>query len=387
MAQASRTPAPAPTGQKHAAYRPVFARPESLQEIFVADAWTSLVKRVEITCAQGQALMAISGEAGTGKSTMARWLYETLPLNQHEVLLVSLIGKEVQSGWLIPKIAKYLGVGPQEPGDDLLAATLEKLELLIQEQQTLVVLIDAAEKIQTADAYSEIEALLNLQSLAGRCLTFILIGGRALDSQLQACDSLAAQLSLRAEIGVLSRKDCRAYIAARVQHAGEQVTVDITPDAYDAVFALTRGVIAKINSLMENCFVEAMIAKRDAIDAPFVHAIAKQFMLGNALQDLAPNTGTPKPAKTAVPKPATPSAPKKSKPAAPKKTPAPKAVPPTAVDALAPPHQPATEPPVESAAPALSPTGAADSSPSGDSKKATKKPKVALSDLFNDDEE
>lgn len=368
------------------AYRPVFARPDTVQEMFVTDSWTNILRRTEIVCSQMQPLMTITGDAGTGKSTMARWLYETLPLNNHEAVMVSLIGREIQGGWLIPKIAKFMGVGAINGNmSDLLSLTLEKLEELIQERRSLTVIVDAAEKIMTPEAFGEIEALLNLQSLCGRCMTFILVGNKTTLAQMQGSESLAAQLSYNAEVSPLSRKEAKEYVATRMQQAGSQITVQIADDAVDAAYSLTKGVIARLNSLMENCLVEAAIAKRDVIDAPYVHAIAKQSMpnLANA-PAAASEAASAKPAKQTL-KAAPPAKKPKTSTKKPVKDKA------TAI---------AKEPKKIEVAPAVENTAAVDAvqpkevekpktkeaAPAAAAKATTKKPKIALTDLFNDEE-
>src|SRR5690606_5588681 len=145
---------------------------------------TSAMDRLRFFCEQEQSCAVVIGDSGSGKSTLARWLYQSLDLDSHEILLTSMTRQERLSGWLTPRLKTFLSHQAQEPALNqndhyqLMQQTVAALDEFRRDQRRLIVIIDAAHKAVTPEAFDDIISLLNLESLTGApgCLAFVLLG-------------------------------------------------------------------------------------------------------------------------------------------------------------------------------------------------------------------
>lgn len=235
---------------------PVFARVPDPAALFLSHGLRQKLDRLALACEQRQALVALTGDPGAGKTTVLRWLFKALPTDAHEVLLTTLVRRENGPGWLTPRLAELMGVKVLGLSlDNVIRATAARMDELIEEKRSLVVAVDAAHLAQEPAALEEIAAFLNLQAFAGRCLTFVLAGTDALLDTLAATPELSGKLALHAHLAPLTRDETAAYIAHRLAAAG--VTAAFEDQAVDFLHLKTRGVMAAIDVAADNCLTEA----------------------------------------------------------------------------------------------------------------------------------
>ncbi len=235
---------------------PVFARRVPVESLYLPHHLTRKLERLKLAVEQRQPLVALVGDAGTGKSTALRWLYQALDTATHDVLLTSLVRRETGAGWLAPRLAEFLGVSAAGRAEsDLIRATAARLDELIAEKRSLVVAVDAAHFASVPSALEEIAAFLNLTGLAGRCLSFVLAGLDPLLDTLAATPELESKLALHTALSPLTRDETKSYLEHRLTLAGVKAAFDDA--AVDFLHLRTRGVMATVDVVAENALVEA----------------------------------------------------------------------------------------------------------------------------------
>ena len=237
---------------------PVFTRAPPPEQLFIPHALGQKLERLCLACEQNVSLLAVTGASGIGKSMALRWLAQELSTDTHDVLLTTLVGRQLAAGWLTPRLAAYLGEGraaAEMSNDQLIRATATRLGDLVDEKRRLVMIIDAAHLVEVPAAFDEIAAFLNLGALAGPCLTFVLAGTESLVEVLAAAPDLAGKLAVNTALAPLSRDEVAAYLTHRLKVAAAEATFD--EGAVDLLHEASRGIFGALDVIAENCLVEA----------------------------------------------------------------------------------------------------------------------------------
>jgi len=253
-------------------YSRVLTPPEHEDEYYFSEGLRSQLARARILCAQVQPLIVFNGSPGSGRSTLARWFYEHSSSDQHDVVLVSIFRRQREAGWLLPRIAEFFGlaVPEQETTASLLQPVCQKLEELITEKRSLVIVIDAGEKLEHQNALQELHGLLHLQSISGHCLSVILLGGDRLNQLVQSNKDLAPYVCYRGDINPLGAADVATFLKksfAKVPNEEFSMPDDLAP----LLCGISQGNFTRLVNLVEACCLEVRLQQkpfnRDIIDA------------------------------------------------------------------------------------------------------------------------
>lgn len=266
--------------------RAVFLRPADVDRPFFTDALKAKLERAKQFSMGDRALVVVTGEPGSGKSTVARWFYECIPQDAHDVQLMSLVQRETDSGWLSPRLAELMGIRLPETTDSgqLLVHIASRLDDLIVEGRRLIVVIDAAHLASTPDALGEIAALLNVQALATPCLSFVLVGDTTLLETLERAVDLKAKVAFAVTLPRLTVEETQAYLAHRAATLGIPSPFEL--DAVAMIHARSQGVLAAIDAYAENCLVEAFEGGQRQITAEVAARAARHLTPGARDQEV-----------------------------------------------------------------------------------------------------
>jgi MSHA biogenesis protein MshM len=238
--------------------RPLFTRVEPASALYVPQRLVAPLERLALVCEQDSPLALMTGEPGTGKTALLRWLAERLPTSTYDVLTMTIIRRETAAGWLTPRLAEHLGVAVptgKESSPSVVRAIAARLDDYVEAGRKLVVMIDAAHLIAGETAFDELAAFVSLQALSGSCLAFVLCGGEALPRQVTTTPEIAVRIAYELRVLRLAPEESAAYLEHRVRAAGARVSFE--REALDALHASTRGIITSLNVHAEGCLVEA----------------------------------------------------------------------------------------------------------------------------------
>lgn len=235
---------------------------------------------------QGKGLCLLVGEAGCGKSTLARRVLDGLEEEAYEAGLLVILHSGVDAGWLLARVAGLLGV--EEPGaepQEIFAQVYERLAVFAEEGRRPVVIVDDAHLLATRELMEALRALLDLEYEERHPLTLILVGAPELDRTLALDPALPHRLDVRVGLEPMDLPTSAAYLGHRIQAAGGRPSL-LEAGSVEAIQRLGRGLPRRMNTLADNALFEAHLASRTRVTPGDVERAARD--LGFAPMDVAP---------------------------------------------------------------------------------------------------
>jgi general secretion pathway protein A len=220
--------------------------------------------------AEGGGFVQITGEVGTGKTTICRTLLCQLPDNVDVALIFN---PKLTVPELLQSICEELRV---ELPDDMTStkAFVDRLYRYLldanAEGRRTVLIIDEAQNL-SSEVLEQIRLLTNLETNDNKLLQIFLIGQPELRAVLGRNDlrQLAQRITARYHLEPLTRTETSQYIAHRLSVAGCLHKV-FTDAALRKVFKLTGGIPRLVNSLCDRALLGAFATSCERVDARII---------------------------------------------------------------------------------------------------------------------
>lgn len=228
---------------------------------------------LEYALRQGTCFALISGEIGSGKTTVVNYMLQRV---QRGVRIGLMTNTHPGFGALLPWIMRCLRV-PVPRGDvgaaDLYGMFAEFLERERRARRRAVLIIDEAQNL-TVDALEELRVLSNLNAGGALMLQTILVGQPEVRATLRGerMRQFAQRISVDCHIVPLDPGETRRYIGHRLAVAGGSPGV-IDAEACDLVHERTGGVPRLINQVCDTALVYGFAEQRSPVDAEIVELV------------------------------------------------------------------------------------------------------------------
>lgn len=223
----------------------------------------------------------LTGEVGTGKTTLCRSLLDQVP----EDVEVALILNPKQSATeLVASVCDELGVSYPEGTESLkiLIDLLNRHLLTVHSQgRRTVLIIDEAQNLST-DVLEQVRLLTNLETPTRKLLQILLIGQPELQSMMDKPElrQLGQRITARYHLTPLQLHETIAYIQHRLEVGGAKRPI-FTKGALRRVHALSKGVPRLINTICDRALLGAYARKRERISRRLVQKAAFEVMGGH----------------------------------------------------------------------------------------------------------
>ncbi len=199
----------------------------------------------------------LTGEVGTGKTTMCRCLLEQLPENTQVALVLNPL---LTPGELLATICEELGISTEDIAGSN-KALVDALNAYLLKQhgkgRRVVVMIDEAQNL-SPEALEQVRLLTNLETPKEKLLQMVLLGQPELRQLLQRSDlrQLAQRITARYHLKPLNQEETRAYVRHRMMVAGAQRS-PFTRSALRALYQRSGGVPRLINIIADRALAGA----------------------------------------------------------------------------------------------------------------------------------
>jgi len=202
--------------------------------------------------------MQLTGEVGTGKTTLVRTLLQNRLPDNADVAVI--LNPQLSALEFLETICEELGIsGIEEKGSSkaLIDALNHYLLAAHAEGRRTIVLVDEAQNL-ARDVLEQVRLLTNLETSKQKLLQIILIGQPELREVLARTDlrQLAQRITGRYHLEPLSRDEAAEYIEHRLRVAGALGEI-FDNAAKREVFKLSQGVPRLINVICDRALLGA----------------------------------------------------------------------------------------------------------------------------------
>jgi len=244
--------------------------------IYFTPSHTEVVANLHYGIESGKGLVVVTGEVGTGKTTILRWIMQQL---DRTVLVAYIFNPRLSVPEFYQHVATLLDVQKWETKSELLMELGRSLESRHSRGLRTVVIIDEAQGL-SPHVLEEIRLLSNFESNTAKQLQIVLTGQPELRQVLNDPDlrQLKQRIALRCVIKPLPNVDeTERYIMSRLLVAGAKRTDIFSPDAIDYIFRCSEGIPRSINNLCDNALLAGFAAGEITIGSSIIEDIAETF--------------------------------------------------------------------------------------------------------------
>jgi general secretion pathway protein A len=224
--------------------------------------------------------IVITGEVGTGKTTLLHYLFDHLDGNGHKTKTAFLYNPKLTINDFIQYILKDLGVEARDQTKGEYLFSLHHYLINAYEKgERVVLVVDEAHGLEPT-ILEEIRLLSNLETSRSKLIQIILVGQPELDKTLAQPNlrQLTQRINMRYHLSPLSLNETGEYIEKRLRVAGAQERI-FSKKAIREIYQKSGGKPRMINILCDNALLNGYALNRKVVDVKSVREVAKDLKL------------------------------------------------------------------------------------------------------------
>lgn len=224
----------------------------------------------------------LTGEVGTGKTTLVNKLLEWL--RSQQVATAFIFNLCLDARQVLDYMMADFGIPCESRSKSQILQQLYHWLLdRYRAGETAVLIVDEAQNL-TEEVLEEIRMLTNLETFTEKLLQIVLVGQPELEAKLKQPQlrQLRQRLTLRAKTYPLTAEETNAYVQQRLRIAGSDGRAIFDPEALTVVHRYANGIPRVVNLLCEHCLVNAFADQNPKVTADTVHAVAAHCDLNDS---------------------------------------------------------------------------------------------------------
>ncbi len=239
---------------------------------------------LEFGLRQRGGFIVVTGEVGTGKTTLCRYFLERL---DESTLSAFILYPALGTTELLRSVNRDLGIAcdrDDKKTDKELIDELHEFLLRARAQgKNTVLVIDEAQNL-SRDVLEQVRLISNLETATEKLIQIVLIGQPELNDMLAQRDlrQLAQRITARYHLNPLGRREMTQYIRHRLAVAGGIGRVDFTTAGLLRIHKFSGGIPRLINLVCDRALLAGYVLERSQIDRSVVRRAVKE--LGTAAQ-------------------------------------------------------------------------------------------------------
>jgi general secretion pathway protein A len=244
--------------------------------LFLSKSHEEALAHLHYAMAQGDGFVEISGEVGTGKTTLCRAFLENLDGN---TIAAYIFNPRMGPKQLIKTINDELGI---KYVNDNTKDLIDKLNAFLirkkSQRKKVILLIDEAQNL-SRNILEQLRLLSNLETSREKLLQIILVGQPELSDILDSHDlrQLGQRITLRYHLTPLNLKETIEYIQYRIGIAARKAAIKFDRSAFRQIYKYSRGIPRVINIACDRALLTAFGLSQHKISGSIARTSIKEL--------------------------------------------------------------------------------------------------------------
>jgi type II secretory pathway predicted ATPase ExeA len=222
-----------------------------------------------------QDIVLLTGDIGSGKTTLSRALIDSLNESCHPVLIIN---PRLSPAQLLRTVALRLGMDDSiRYRHGILEGINAKLYELYEAGKRTAIIIDETQLIPGKATFEELRLLTNFQLDDRNLLALVLIGQTELRERLQRRHyrALRQRIGMQYHLGPLDQEETKSYVCYRLKVAGRETPL-FEERALVRLHEYSGGVPRLINIIAGNALIEGFGQEAEIIGPEIIESVVKE---------------------------------------------------------------------------------------------------------------
>lgn len=229
---------------------------------------------------QGEGFIIVTGDVGTGKSTLVRTLFGSLE-NKKDIVAGELVNTQLDSSDILRMVAATFGLAHKSSEKTSLIKNLENFFISRQhEGKRCMLVVDEAQNLPL-ESLEELRMLSNLHNDGKTLIQIFLLGQSEFRENLAVphLEQVRQRVTASYHLAHLTAEETQAYIEHRLRKVDWSDDPVFTAEAYQQIFEFTHGIPRRINTICDRLLLYGFLEEKHRIDGEIVKTVADEIAI------------------------------------------------------------------------------------------------------------
>jgi len=231
---------------------------------------------------QGEGFIVVTGDVGTGKSTLVRTLFHSLE-GKDDVVAAELINTQLDSTEILRMVAASFGLAHKDNKKSSLLKNLENFFIArLKDGKRCMLVVDEAQNLPH-ETIEELRMLSNMVHDGKTLLQIFLLGQSEFRDNLRApiLEQVRQRVTASYHLAHLDGEETQSYIEHRLGKVGWKNDPSFTAEAFQLIYDFSEGVPRIINTTCDRLLLYGFLEEKNKIDGEIVKLVTEEIEAEN----------------------------------------------------------------------------------------------------------